>query len=107
MVARGEVWWAESPAAKRRPYLILTRQAAIEHLHSVLSVPATRIVRGIPTEVALDEDDGMPEPCALSPDNTVLMPKVYFAERLCRLGIVKMGEVCQALRIATGCGSAG
>ena len=107
MVARGEVWWAESPAAKRRPYLVLTRQATIEHLHSVLAVPATRTVRGIPTEVPLDEDDGMPEPCALSLDNALLMPKTYFVERVCRLGIAKMGEVCRALRIATGCGAVG
>ena len=107
MVARGDIWWAESPAAKRRPYLILTRQAAIEHLHSVLAVPATRTVRGIPTEVSLDEGDGMPEPCALSLDNALLIPKAYFVERRCRLGIAKMGDVCSALHIATGCSAPG
>lgn len=101
------MWWAESPSAKRRPYLVLTRQAAIDHLHSVLVVPATRTVRGIPTEVALDEGDGMPGPCALSLDNTALMPKAYLVQRLCRLDIAKMGEVCRALRIATGCGTVG
>ena len=103
VVARGEVWWAESPSAKRRPYLVLTRQVAIEHLHSVLSVPATRTVRGIPTEVALDEDDGMPEPCALSLDNAILMPKSYLVEHVCDLGLDRMVEVCRALRFATGC----
>ena len=75
----------------------------IEHLHSVLAVPATRTVRGIPTEVYLDEDDGMPGPCALSLDNTVLMPKAFFAERQCRLSLQKMMEVCRALQVATGC----
>lgn len=62
---------------------------------------ATR--RGIPTEVLLDEDNGMPGPCALSLDNTVLMPKVFFVELQCRLGLPKMAEVCNALRVATGC----
>lgn len=107
MVARAEVWWAESPSEKRRPYLVLTRQSAIEHLHSVLAVPATRTVRGIPTEVPLDEDDGMPQPCALSLDNAVLMPKAFLLERQCRLTLDKMAEVCRALRIATGCPAGG
>ena len=103
MVARGEVWWAESPASKRRPYLVLTRQAVVEHLHGVLAVPATRTVRAIPTEVALDEEDGMPEPCALSLDNVTLMPKVFLTERQCRLGVAKLAEACRALHIAAGC----
>ncbi len=100
---RGEVWWAESPAGKRRPYLVLTRQTAIPVLHSVLAVPATRTVRGIPTEVALDGDDGMPTPCALSLDNVTVMPKSLLVERVTRLGIDRMAEVCRALGVATGC----
>lgn len=103
MVARGEIWWAESPSAKRRPYLVLTRQAAIEHLNAVIAVPATRTVRHIPTEVSLDVDDGMPGPCALSLDNLTTMPKGFLVDRLCRLDIAKMSEACHALRVATGC----
>ena len=72
-------------------------------LHSVLAVPATRTVRSIPTEVHLERDDGMPEPCVLSLDNMVLMPKAFLVERLCRLGPSRMSEVCEALRAATGC----
>lgn len=104
MVARGEVWWAESPSGKRRPYLVLTRQAAIEHLHVVIAVPATRTVRHIPTEVGLDVDDGMPQPCALSLDNLTTMPQAFLVERICRLEIAKMAKVCRALGVATGCG---
>ena len=88
----------------RRPYLVMTRQAAIEHLHVVIAVPATRTVRHIPTEVTLDVDDGMPQPCALSLDNLTAMPKAFLVERVCRLDISKMAEVCRALRVATGCG---
>jgi mRNA interferase MazF len=103
MVNRGEIWWAEHPDAGRRPYLILTRQAAVPILSRVLAVPATRTVRGIPTEVALDEDDGMPEACALSFDNLVTMPKSLFTDRICRLGVDRLEEVCRALRTAAGC----
>ncbi len=103
VVARGEVWWAEYPEAGRRPYLVLTRQAAIPLLHAVLAVPATRTIRGIPTEVVLDRDDGMPVECALSFDNLVTVPKEFFRERITRLSVARMTEACRALALASGC----
>jgi mRNA interferase MazF len=102
-VNRGEVWWAESPSEKRRPYLVLSRQVAIDLLRTVIAVPATRTVRGIPTEVPLDQDDGMPTPCALSLDNIITLPKSLLTNRICRLGPERMAEVCAALGTATGC----
>lgn len=103
VVARGEVWWTEAPEAGRRPFLVLTRQAAIPVLHSVLAVPATRTIRRIPTEVVLDEEDGMPEACALSLDNLTAVPKELFRERITRLSVPRMSEVCRALSLATAC----
>lgn len=100
---RGEVWWAEHPDAGRRPYLILTRQAAIPVLRQLVAVPATKTIREIPTEVILDEDDGMPERCALSFDNIVTMPASLFTQRICRLGVDRLDQVCRALRVAAGC----
>ena len=38
---RGEIWWVERPSAIRRPYLVLTRDAAIQGLESILGVPTT------------------------------------------------------------------
>lgn len=103
MVNRGEIWWAEHPDAGRRPYLVLTRQAAIPVLDRVLAVPATRTVRNIPSEVLLDEDDGMPETCALSFDNTTTMPKALLTRRITRLSVEKLEQSCRAQRAATGC----
>ena len=100
---RGEVWWVERPDAGRRPHLVLTRQTAIPVLHSVLAAPATRTVRGIPTEVPLSRDDGMPEDCVVSLDNATLLPKALFVEPICLLPADRMHEVCAALAIATGC----
>jgi mRNA interferase MazF len=102
-VTRGEVWWAEHPEAGRRPFLVLTREAAIPALQRIVAVPATRTIRGIPTEVVLDVDDGMPQRCALSFDNVTTVPKSLLTERICRLGIDRLTEACRALRIATGC----
>jgi mRNA interferase MazF len=102
-VNRGEVWWAEHPETGRRPFLLLTREAAVPVLERLLAVPATRTVRGIPSEVALSEEDGMPEPCVLSFDNVTTLPKAFLTERICRLGIDRLAEACVALRHATGC----
>ncbi len=67
------MWWYENPRARRRPFLILTRDEVVPLLNQVLAVPATRAIRGIPTEVPLDRGDGMPEECALSLDNVTLV----------------------------------
>ena len=103
LVARGEMWWVEHPDAGRRPFLVLTRQAAIPVLSAVLAVPATRAIREIPTEVVLDANDGLREECALSLDNLTLVPKELFRSRITRLSLERMGEVCRALALASGC----
>jgi mRNA interferase MazF len=82
---------------------VLTRDAAIEGLTSVIGVPATRTVRGIPSEVELTTDDGMPDRCVLSLDNIRVLQKSYFRERICALGPERMDAVCLALARATGC----
>jgi mRNA interferase MazF len=101
---RGEVWWVEVPAGGRRPALVLSREAAIPVLNRVLVVPATRTVRGIPTEVALGERDGMPASCALSLDNLTVVSRGALASRITTLGAERMTEVCTALGVAVACG---
>jgi len=74
---RGEVWWGEIEDIGRRPFLVMTRSAAIPVLHNLLAAPITRTVRGIPTEVRLGVDDAMPTDCAASFDNLRVVPKSY------------------------------
>jgi mRNA interferase MazF len=103
VVNRGEVWWVEHPDAGRRPACVLTREAAIGVLNSVLVAPATRTVRGIPTEVTLTRADGMPEECALSFDNLTTVPKSLLTGRITIVPDARLAELCDALRAATGC----
>lgn len=103
MVNRGEVWWREHPEATRRPFLVLTRDSALSVLTSTLAVPATRTVRGIPTEVALDQSDGMPDACVLTLDNLTVVDISSLTRRITRLNDDRMAEVCHALQVATGC----
>ena len=98
----GEVWWAELPD-KRRPVIVLTRESAIPVLRAILIAPVTTNARGIPTEVALDQSDGMPEACAASLDNVTIAPKTSLTERVTKLSGVRMAEVCRALNLAVGC----
>lgn len=100
---RGEVWWGEIEDVGRRPFLVMTRSAAIPVLHNLLAVPITRTARGIPTEVPLGLDDGMPSPCAASFDNLRVVPKAYLVDRACALDPIRMVEACRALRAAVDC----
>ena len=99
---RGEVWWVAT-AHGRRPHLVLSRQAAIPLLSRVLAVPATTNRRGAPSEVDLDEDDGMPRECVLSFDDTRLVSRSKFLKRICSLNAERMTEACRAMGITTGC----
>ncbi len=72
-------------------------------LNAVLVAPATRTIRGIPSEVRLGATDGMPTDCALSFDNLLTVPKALLVERITRLPEGRLGELCVALDAATGC----
>jgi mRNA interferase MazF len=97
------VWWGEIEAVGRRPFLVMTRSAAIPVLHNVLAAPVTRTIRNIPTELLLGPDDGMPTECAASFDNLRVVPKAYLVDRQCTLEPMRLIEACRALRAAVDC----
>ena len=101
--ARGEIWWGELAEVGRRPYLVMTRSAAVPVLRSVVTAPITRTVRRTPSEVVLGPDDGMPVECAANFDDLRVVPKSHLSERLCRLGVARMFEACVAVRAALDC----
>lgn len=47
------------PPDKQRPVLVLMRDSAIRLLSTVTVAPITSTVRGVPSEVVLDVEDGM------------------------------------------------
>ncbi len=101
--ARGEIWWADLADAGRRPALVVTRDAAIPVLRAVIVAPVSRTVRGIPTEVAIGPEDGLPERCAASFDNLRLVPRSVLTERAGRLAPQKSLEICRAIRAMADC----
>jgi mRNA interferase MazF len=100
---RGEVWWADVPSDKVRPVLVLTRERFIGRLHSVLVSPLTTRVRGIPTEVELDADDGVPRGCSANFDNVFTVGRDRLRERISQLPAVRLEEVCRSYRFGAGC----
>ncbi len=73
---RGGIHWANlGPPAGRRPVLILTRDAAIPVLSTVVVAPLTRTVRGIRSEVPLGPGEGLPDECVANCDNLLTVPK--------------------------------
>lgn len=102
MVNRGDVWWVATKHGWR-PFMVLSRQTAIPLLQRVLAVPATTNRRGAPSELDLDEDDGMPRACVLAFDNIEHVPKSDFLKHICTIRGERLDEACRTLAIATGC----
>lgn len=103
-IARGEIRLATLPAPdKARPVVVLTRNSVIASLSSVTIAPITSAIRGVRSEVRLDENDGMKFPCAVNLHNTVTIPQRWLGPRLAQLSAVRLEEVCAALNFAIGC----
>lgn len=83
--------------------LVLTRDEAIPVLRKITVAFVTRSIRGIPTEVRLDEDDGMPDECVVTLDNLRMVSPGLLTEPITSLRGKRMHEVCRALAVATGC----
>ena len=98
---RGEVWWAElPPPVGRRPVLLLSRDTAYRVRTSVTVAVITRTIRNIPTEVPLDQEDGIPAKCVANLDNILTIPKSRLTERVTTLSPEKMTAVAKAVAFA-------
>jgi mRNA interferase MazF len=98
---QGEIWWAEAED-KRRPVLVVTRSEAIPVLHWVIVAPITRTVRGIPTEIALGEAEGLPSESAASFDNLQPIRRTFLTTRAGDIGPRRL-EICAALEALADC----
>jgi mRNA interferase MazF len=73
---RGEVrWYKFKSPDKKRPIVILTRDAILEYLGKVTVAPITSTIRSIPSEVLLSTEDGMKNNCAINCDHIQTVSK--------------------------------
>ena len=100
---RGEIWWADlEPPAGKRPVMLLSRDEAYIVRSLVIVAPVTTRVRGIPAEVLLTVEDGMPQDCVVNLDIITTIPKDCLRSRLTALSPEKLIEVEAAVHFALG-----
>jgi len=102
-VKRGEIWWAElaSPAG-RRPVVLLSRNEAYVVRELVMVAPLTTRIRGIPSEVPLGDEDGVPRACVINLDTITTIAKTSLRERLTALSAEKLKAAEEALHFSLG-----
>ena len=106
-IGRGDIrLYRFAPPDKTRPVVVLTRDSAIAYLSTVTVAPVTSTIRGVPSEVALDEKDGMKGPCAINLHNAVTVSQGRLGRRVARLSDERLSELCSALRFSLGCDAA-
>lgn len=103
-VSRGDVrlYQFGSPD-KTRPVLVLTRDTSLKFLSTATVAPITASVRGVASEVQLNEEDGMKTICVVNLQNAVTVPQDRLGRRLAHLGPERMRQVCAALLFSLGC----
>jgi mRNA interferase MazF len=73
------------------------------YLATVTVAPVTSTIRGVPSEVVLNEEDGMKTPCAVNLHNPVTVTQERLGKRVAQLNSARMHEICAALRFSLGC----
>lgn len=103
MVARGEVWWGETPEEKGRPFLVVSRNAANRVMQRVLVAPVTNRIRGVPSELQLGEAEGLPQQSVASFDNLQPFPKAMLVHRIGALGSDRSQDICRTAGAVLDC----
>ena len=105
-VSRGDIWTYRFKAPdKRRPVVVLSRQEVIPLLHTVMVAPVTSTRRGAPSEIEVGPEEGLKHESAVNLDHVQTVERARLVAFVGTVGSAKMRRICQALAIATGCGS--
>jgi mRNA interferase MazF len=103
-IARGDVrLYQFAPPDKKRPVVVLTRDSAIAYLSTATVAPITSTIRGVPSEVVLNEEDGMKVPCAVNLHHAITVAQDRLGRRVAHVGSLRMNQICAALGFAVGC----
>jgi len=104
-LSRGDVFLCRfGRPDKQRPVVILTRDSAIGYLTKITVAPITSTIRGVPSEVVLDTEDGMRAACAVNLFNAVTVEQQRLLRRVAHLSPDSMRKICTALRFSLECG---
>lgn len=100
---RGDVYWHKfKEPDKTRPVLIITRDEALPELNSITVIPTTTTLRDIPSQILLNEEDGVVETCVLNIDWIQTIPKDKLSGFITHISDERMREVFEAVKFAFG-----
>ncbi|MEK6606862.1 MAG: type II toxin-antitoxin system PemK/MazF family toxin [Myxococcota bacterium] len=85
---------------KTRPAVVLTRTSATSFLNAITVAPVTRTIRGIPTEVRLDVEEGLKGPSAATLDAVQTVSAERIGRYLGSVGRHRRREFREALLFA-------
>ncbi len=94
----GEVWWANID--KQRPVVVVSRDDARGRRQRTTVVTITSTIRDIPSEVKLDEGDGLKAPSAANCDELTTIDKSRLVSRVGQLSPSRLKEVHRAIAFA-------
>ncbi len=98
-----ELRWANLPEpVGRRPVFLLTRSPAYAYLNKVIVAEVTSTIRGIPQEVRVSKEEGLPLPSVVNLDNVQVVAKSLLSDRIGVLPAGREREVKRALGYALG-----
>src|SRR5512140_2790643 len=103
-VNRGEIWmYTFGSPDKRRPVLVISRQALLDVLDTATVIPITRTRHGSPTEVELGIDDGLKTRSCANAANIQTVLKRNLTRFVGTVRRDTLAKLCDALAIASGC----
>ena len=98
---KGDIWWAELPhPIGRRPVVLLSRNEAYSVRNAVTVAEITSTIRGIPVEVSLGTQDGLPKKCVINLDTIITIRKSLLKEKITHLSMEKIDEMERAIKFA-------
>jgi mRNA interferase MazF len=98
VIARGDIrWFRFNHPDKRRPVLIVAASDLLPSLAQVPVIPLSTQARGLPWEVPLTVDDGVPQPSVLKPEWIRIVDRGNIGPQIARLPDTRWPEVRAAL----------
>jgi mRNA interferase MazF len=102
-VNRGDIrYYVFKAPDKKRPVLILTRDSIIPYLSEVTVAAITSTIRSMPSEVLLNQEDGLPQACVVNLDHIYTVPKNKLGKLIASLSSKKMASLKRSLLFALG-----
>ena len=98
---KGEIWWANlPPPVGKRPVVLLSRNEAYAVRNAVTVAEVTSTIRGIPVEVPLGPEDGLPKKWVANLDTLATIRKEHLVSRITALDPEKINLIDEAIRFA-------